>query len=165
MMNITSLIILNNILMKLFSFKPAVSFENGNIVLNDLAKNHPYQKKGCWLIVEGFDESSQVHYEAFYSLKGEFRFIHLRKSKHTFALVPWKQQYDVYMFQKIDWLGNSYTRTDKYSTTNEHSSRMVERTFTSTVNNQKVEKKFTFTNGKISSEGNFPKAHFHYWIN
>ncbi len=134
-------------------------------MINDLALNHRYKKTKRWLIVQGFNEASKSYYEAFYSLKGEFCFIRLRRSEHGIAQVPWRQDYDTYIVEKIDWLGNSLTKVNTYATTKDHPHRLIEKIFTSVINDKKVEKKFKFTDGKLSSEGEFPKFHLRYWIN
>ena len=54
--------------MKIFSFKKPVHFRDGQIVVEDLAYNHPYKRINDQLVIEGYDKETHWAYKVFFSL-------------------------------------------------------------------------------------------------
>ena len=149
--------------MKLYSFKKPISFKNGCVVVNALAYNHKYKKQDQFLVVEGKDELLDKTYKAFYSHKGDFLFIKLYQSQYRKMLVCWKEIYNEDTVEILDKEGNSLVVFSSYLSTNTVSNKLVKKSFSSLINNEKCEKTFMLEKNKWHSVGCFDKLHFAHW--
>ncbi|MBE6444170.1 MAG: hypothetical protein E7020_05855 [Alphaproteobacteria bacterium] len=150
--------------MKIFSFKKAVSFKDENIVINDLAYNHKYQRENQYLVVEGRDSNYKNSYKAFYDHDGYFWFVRLFKHQHSVVTVSWKEEYDVDTIERIDKWGNRLIVTSTYLSTDSFNHKLVEKSFYSSINNEICRRVFKLNGNKWETEGNFSKIHFRYWL-
>ena len=92
-------------------------------------------------------------------------FVKLYKHQHSIVLVCWKQEYDTDTVETINKDGNRIIVTSKYLSTATVEHKLVEKTFYTCVNGDAYQKVFRLTaKEKWTSEGEFPKKHFHYWI-
>ncbi len=150
--------------MRIFSFRKPIVINGENIVINDLAFNHKYKKEKNCLIVVGKIKDCTISYRAVYDLNGKFMFLKLYKHKRLCALVSWKQEYDIEDVETINKDGNRNIVTSKYLSTAKIQHKLVEKSFYTCVNNEVHNKVFRLTDGKWTSEGDFPKSHLAYWI-
>lgn len=149
--------------MKIISFKKPITFQDGSVVVNDLAYNHSYKKENQFLVVEGKDKVSGKTYKAFYSLKGEFLFIKLREISRRKMLVCWREEHEDNVVEILDKDGNSLVVSSLYITTNTISNKLVKKSFCSHINGEKSEKTFTLNGKKWTVAGDFSRKHFIYW--
>ena len=117
--------------MKLFSTKKAVSIQDGNVIIEDLAYNHPYKKENNMLVVKGKD--GDYSYKSFYSLKGDFLYIRLEKESHSHVLACFRKDVDLFEVIKIKNNGDTFSVLKKYETTQLYEKKLVETSFSLTV--------------------------------
>lgn len=139
--------------MKIFSFKKPVTFCDGQIVVEDLAYNHPYKKINNQLVIEGYDKETQWFYKVLFSLKGELNLVILKKVQHSRALVSWKQKYEINEIQKIKPNGDVLSVVRKYITTSVIENKLIYQSFFLQIGDKKQSKNFTLDEGKWGSEG------------
>lgn len=151
--------------MKLFSLKKPVSFHEGQIVVEDLAYNHPYKKVGEQLVIEGHDEQSKWDYQVYYSLKGELQLVVLKKHTHSVILTCFEDEYDNYEIQKIKPNGDTFVINSSYQTTSWFTHKLVGKTFLFQLNGQEQSMKFTRQNGSWISENQISHDIRQSWLN
>ena len=151
-------------IMKLLSLKKPVVFESDRIIVNDLARNYPYEKEGRYLVIKGFDDKTEQAYKIFYNSSGKFLFIKTKRSFHSVALLSWRQEYDTEISMKVDSNGSALLETSVYLTTDNVRKKLIKRSFSSSFEGEQVTKTFYLKNGTVRTEGTFPRVHFLYWI-
>ena len=140
--------------MKLLSFKKVVSFiDNDQIVVEDLALNHPYKKIKNKLVVKGYDEQTKWKYTVYFTLRGELEKVCLERHSRSIALLPWKQENDIYELQKIKANGDIFSVVTKFITTSRVEKQLVSKVFCLEINGEKQEKQFIFSDNNMISRG------------
>lgn len=150
--------------MKIFSFKKPVHFRDGQIVVEDLAYNHPYKRINDQLVIEGYDKETHWAYKVFFSLKGKLKLVVLNKVQHSIALVSWKQKYELREIQKIKPNGDVLSVVRKYITTSAVKNKLIYQSFLIKIGNMQQSKDFTLDNEKWVSNGNIPQEQRLLWI-
>ena len=145
---------LNYICMKIFSFKKLVSFQDGKIVVEDLAYNHPYRKENDQLVSEGYDKETRWNYKVLFSLEGELKLVILDKHNFSKALLPIKKEYDIYETQKIKPNGDVFSVVSKYLTTSKIEKKLVAKSFLLQIGDKEQTKNFVLEDKGWRSEGN-----------
>ena len=150
--------------MKIFSFKSLVSFNDRGIVVEDLALNHPYKRIGNELVANGYDEKTKWKYKIFFTLKGELKKICLERHSRSIAMLPWKEEFDVYELQKIKANGDIFSVVSKFITTSRVEHKFLSKVFCVVINGKEERKEFVLVNDKMTSSGSISLKQRQAWL-
>lgn len=150
--------------MLLFSFKKPFHVGHDGVVINNLARNHKYKKKGNHLVVETFDIISNKNYEIYYSLSGIFEFVRISFNHHYFDNDATLKTHYVFETQIINNSGDTLLEKSDYISGEKNELLLRNRSFVSTIGNETTKKEFLFDQGKWKAEGNIPQKHFKHWM-
>lgn len=149
--------------MNIFSFHQPVEFKGDNVVTYNLALNHNYEQQGSYLVARGTSPDGK-EYVSYYDLNGKFLEVVITIREHSVALLSWRVEKDYVTVIKINRQGNRLTEVSAYMTTDLVKNKLTQRTFTSTINGETVQRSFKLGNKGWNSYGKFPREHFLYWI-
>ena len=149
--------------MKIFSFHQPVEFKGDRVVAYNLALNHEYKRQGSRLVARGTSPDGK-EYVAYYDLDGKFIEVVITIRQHTIAMLSWREEKDYVTVIKINRQGNNLTEVSAYTTTDLVKNKLTQRTFTSTINGETVQRSFKLGSKGWNSYGKFPREHFLYWI-
>lgn len=151
--------------MKQFSTKKPVSFRDGQIIVEDLAYNHPYKKINNQLVIEGYDKETQWTYKVFYSLEGELKLVVLNKVQHSYILEFFKKEYELREIQKIKPNGDVLSVVRKYVTTSAHKNKLIYQSFLLQIGNKQQNKDFILDGEKWETKGHISQQQRLAWVN
>lgn len=150
--------------MKLFSMKRPVTFCDGQVKIEDLAYNHPYKKEGNHLVLKGADKQTKWDYTVLFNLKGELELVILKQHARSVALLPWKEEYDVYETLKIKPNGDILSRVCKYQTTSQVKHKLFSKSFSLHIGDDEQNKEFMLDNKGWRSRGDITIQHRQAWL-
>lgn len=150
--------------MQLLSFKKPFSVGSDGVVINNLAYNHKYKRKGNHLVVEVFDPITNKNYQIFYSLNGIFEFVRVSFNHYYFASDDDLATHYVFETKILKSSGDYLLEKSDYVVSDSQNKlQLKSRFFESAVDNETSQKEFLLDNGCWKAKGNIPKKHFAFW--
>ncbi len=149
--------------MKLFNSQPAVSFHEGQIVLGDLAYNHPYRRENDQLVIEGNDAETLQEYKVYYSLEGIVQLVVLKKRSNARVRPSWKQETENHEVQKIKANGDLFYAEKSYLPTSE-GFKLVRKRFLIQWKKKQETVIFSLENGRWTRKGEISAAFKLAWL-